>query len=221
MIGDSTMANKTTPTDHPMERGWGMMLHEFFTSDVSIENHAVNGRSTKSFRDEGRWTIVFNKIKKGDYVFIQFGHNDEKPDTLLHTDPETSFKFNLARYINETRQRGGIPVLFTSIARRTFNSDGTLRDTHRRYIGAALEVANEFHVTCIDLNSATNKLLLSLGDEPSKALYMWIKSDSTNSEPRKDNTHLNVAGARAVAQIAADSISIKIPLLKKYLLNKK
>ena len=83
MIGDSTMANKTTPTDHPMERGWGMMLHEFFTSDVSIENHAVNGRSTKSFRDEGRWTIVFNKIKKGDYVFIQFGHNDEKPDTLL------------------------------------------------------------------------------------------------------------------------------------------
>lgn len=204
------MANKTTPEDHPAERGWGMMLPEYFNSKVKIDNHAVNGRSTKSFCTEGRWAKVYKQIKHGDYVFIQFGHNDQKTDTLLHTDPETSYKANLARYIAETRERAGTPVLFTSIVRRTFNADGTLRDTHGRYIEAMRQVATQLGVVCVDLNAATKTLIENMGDEPSKALYMWV-------DDRKDNTHLNEKGARTVAGLVADSIRIRIPKLIKYL----
>jgi len=207
-IGDSTMANKTSPGDHPAERGWGMMLSEFFKPNVSVQNHAKNGRSSKSFRTEGRWDVVLKEIKPGDYVFIQFGHNDQKADTLLHTDPETTYKANLARYINETRQRGGIPVLFTSIVRRSFNVDGTLRNTHGAYIDAMKQVAVEQAVVCIDLNAATRKFVQNMGDEPSKSLYMWV-------DDRKDDTHLNEKGARAVAQLAVDSLKAKLPTLKR------
>lgn len=119
MIGDSTMANKVLSGGN-LERGWGQMLPGFFSEDIHVDNHAVNGRSSKSFIDEGRWDVVLSKIKKGDYVFIQFGHNDEKPDVKRHTDPDTTFDANLRRFILETRSRGGIPVLFNSIVRRNF-----------------------------------------------------------------------------------------------------
>ncbi len=119
MIGDSTMANKELAGDNP-ERGWGQMLPGFLSEGIKVENHAVNGRSSKSFIDEGRWDIVVSRIKKGDYVFIQFGHNDEKDDPKRHTDPGLSFDANLVRFVNETRAKGGIPVLFNSIVRRNF-----------------------------------------------------------------------------------------------------
>jgi len=209
-IGDSTMANKTTPGDHPAERGWGMMLPEFFKPTVTIQNHAKNGRSSKSFHSEGLWTKVQEQIKPGDYVFIQFGHNDQKTDNLRHTDPETTYKANLTRYINETRERGGIPVLFTSIVRRTFNANGTLRNTHGAYIDAVRQVATEKNVICIDLNAATKELVKNMGDEPSKAIYMWV-------DDRKDDTHLNENGARAVAKMVVDSVREKLPKLRKYL----
>lgn len=210
-IGDSTMANKSTPGDHPAERGWGMLLPEFFKPTISIQNHAKNGRSSKSFRTEGRWAAVYSQIKCGDYVFIQFGHNDQKADTLLHTDPETTYKANLARYITETRERGGIPVLFTSIVRRSFNADGSLRDTHGKYIEVVKQVAQQYKVVCIDLNAATRTLIEKTGDEPSKALYMWV-------DDRKDNTHLSERGAQTVAQMAVDSLKAKVPKLRKYIL---
>ena len=209
-IGDSTMANKTTPGDHAAERGWGMLLQEFFKPTVTIQNHAKNGRSSKSFRTEGRWTKVQEQIKKGDYVFIQFGHNDQKADTLLHTDPETTYKANLVRYITETRERGGIPVLFTSIVRRSFKTDGTLRDTHGAYIDAVRQVAVQHKVIFIDLNIATKELVENIGNETSKNLYMWV-------DDRKDNTHLNEKGARAVTRMAVDSLKTKFPKLRKYL----
>lgn len=117
MIGDSTMANKDI-RGGKMERGWGMMLKNFFTDDVIIDNHALNGRSSKSFIAEGQWQKVVDKIKPGDYVFIQFGHNDEKDDPKRHTDPGTTFDENLRKFVNETRMRGGIPVLFNSVVRR-------------------------------------------------------------------------------------------------------
>ena len=143
MIGDSTMANKDT-TGGKQERGWGMVLQQYFDSHVVVDNHAVNGRSTKSFINEGRWDKVLAKIKPGDYVFIQFGHNDEKPQPERHTDPGTTFDDNLRKFVNETRSKGGIPVLFNCVERRLFfdknksqplattnakADDETLRDT--------------------------------------------------------------------------------------------
>ena len=119
MIGDSTMANKDISGDK-QERGWGMVLRCYFTDDVRIHNHAVNGRSSKSFIDEGRWQRVLDQLKPGDYVFIQFGHNDEKPSADRHTNPGTTFDDNLARFVLETREKGAIPVLFNAVVRRNF-----------------------------------------------------------------------------------------------------
>ena len=122
-IGDSTMANKKLEGGNP-ERGWGQMLSRYFSDDITIDNHAVNGRSSKSFIDEGRWDAVLSKIQKGDYVFIQFGHNDEKDDPKRHTDCGTTFDANLKKFVVETRKKGGIPVLFNSIVRRNFGNSG-------------------------------------------------------------------------------------------------
>jgi pectinesterase len=218
-IGDSTMANKSAPTDHTAERGWAMLLPEFLKPAIQLQNHAKNGRSSKSFRAEGLWEKVYEQLKPGDYVFIQFGHNDQKNDTLRYTDPGSTFRANLARYVTETREKGGIPVLFTSIVRRAFNPDGSLRDTHGPYIDAVREVAAELNVVCIDLNAATHQLVQNLGNEPSKSMYMWIEPTAYNcfAESRKDDTHLSEKGARFVAQLAVDSISTKIPELRKHL----
>ena len=120
IIGDSTAANKDT-TGGKQERGWGMVLQEYFDANyIRVDNHAVNGRSSKSFIDEGRWDKVLEKMQPGDYVIIQFGHNDEKPKADRHTDPGSTFDYNLARFIRETREHGGIPILMNCVVRRNF-----------------------------------------------------------------------------------------------------
>ena len=113
-----------------------MVLQGFFTDDIVVDNHAVNGRSSKSFIDEGRWQVVLDKIKPGDYVIIQFGHNDEKPQADRHTDPGSTFDANLRRFVEETRARGGHPILMNSVVRRNFqqvvpqnDDDEKLRET--------------------------------------------------------------------------------------------
>lgn len=97
-------------------------IARFFDDKVIVDNHAVNGRSSLSFINEGRWKKVLDSIKPGDYVFIQFGHNDEKSMPDRHTDPGSTFDANLARYVNETRAKGGIPVLFNAVVRRCYYS---------------------------------------------------------------------------------------------------
>lgn len=119
VIGDSTAAEKSKPAQNP-ERGWGMVLQGFFDDKIRVDNRAVNGRSSKSFIDEGRWQKVLDDLQPGDYVFIQFGHNDEKPKPDRHTDPGSTFDDNLRRFVNETRAKGGIPVLFNCVVRRNF-----------------------------------------------------------------------------------------------------
>lgn len=211
-IGDSTMANKKLEGENP-ERGWGQMLSRYFTDDITIDNHAVNGRSSKSFIDEGRWDAVLSKIQKGDYVFIQFGHNDEKDDPNRHTDPGTTFDANLKKFVEDTRAKGGIPVLFNSIVRRNFGkADGnavanaikqddirngidpkapkdsieegaTLIDTHGAYLISPKNVAKELNVTFIDLNSLTHKLVEGMGPQKSKELYLWVEPKTVPALP--------------------------------------
>ena len=112
IIGDSTAANKGGIAEGKQERGWGMALQCYFDPDfIRVDNHAVNGRSSLSFLNEGRWDKVLEKLKPGDYVIIQFGHNDEKPKADRHTDPGSTFDYLLAKYVRETREHGGIPVL--------------------------------------------------------------------------------------------------------------
>ena len=236
-IGDSTMANKDIKGGK-LERGWGMMLRHCFSDDVRVDNHAQNGRSSKSFIDEGRWDKVLGLIKPGDYVFIQFGHNDEKPDEKRHTVPGSTFDDNLRKFVRETRERGGIPVLFNSVVRRNFSGSKTavtdddlrtnssaglkegevLIDTHGDYIVAPLNLAREMNVPFVDANRITHDLEQSLGVEGSKKLHMWYLPGETPSQPegRQDNTHYNIYGASVVARLLADEASRQVPALKKY-----
>lgn len=240
MIGDSTMANKKLDGGNP-ERGWGMVLPGFFSEDIKIDNHAANGRSSKSFISEGRWAKVISKVKKGDYVFIQFGHNDEKADSIRHTEPGTTFDDNLRRYVNETRAKGGIPVLFNSIVRRNFvqpkdasitkdirrtpgekeqPKEGTvLFDTHGAYLDSPRNVAKELGVVFVDMNKITHDLVQELGPVESKKLFMFVAPNQIPAFPkgREDNTHLNVYGARTIAGLAVDAIGKEIPELAEYI----
>jgi pectinesterase len=242
VIGDSTAAKKDT-TGGKQERGWGMMLQECFDADyIVVDNHAVNGRSSKSFIDEGRWDKVLAKIKPGDYVIIQFGHNDEKPQPERHTEPGSTFDYNLSKYVRETREHGGIPVLMNAVARRdffihtpandddeklrnsTFKDGGsrkegkTLNDTHGLYRVAPMDVAHYMNCHFVDANKITSELEQSLGTEGSKKLHMWFLPGQEPSEPqgKQDNTHYNKYGARVVAGLLADALCKEIPVLSKY-----
>lgn len=217
MIGDSTMANKKLDGGNP-ERGWGHVLPGFFSEEIRIDNHAKNGRSTKSFIDEGRWDKVIEKVKPGDYVFIQFGHNDAKDDVKRHTDPGTTFDDNLRRFVNETRAKGGTPVLFNSIVRRNF-VDGVLVDTHGAYRDVPRQIAEELDVVFIDLNTLTHEWISLLGEEASRQYFMWVEPMTLACCPdgKQDNTHLNIQGAKVVARMAVNELAQKIPSIKLHM----
>lgn len=200
-IGDSTMANKKTEV-YP-ETGWCQVLGDYLDESVRVSNHAVNGRSSKSFIDEGRWNAVLDSLKEVDFVFIQFGHNDEKEyDSTRYTTPFGTYTANLERFINESRNKGATPVLFTSIVRRKFGENGKLIDTHGDYPAATRNLAQKLNVPLIDLQMLTKKWVNSLGDEPSKAMYLWTAPSKRFPKGRKDDTHLSEEGARKVAILA-------------------
>jgi pectinesterase len=204
MIGDSTMADKD-PKAAP-ETGWGQVLQSFFKETVKVANHARNGRSSKSFINEGLWGKVLQDMQPGDYAIIQFGHNDKKSDEARHTDPYTTYKDCLQRYVNETRAKGAFPILCTSIVRRKFDEKGRLTDTHGDYPAAMKQVAKELKVPLLDLQLRTHKLVTDLGPEKSKSIYLY-------TEKAQDDTHLNAEGATAVARMAAEEIkALKLPL---------
>ncbi len=216
MIGDSTMANKPDPEINP-ERGWGQMLHLYFDDNIIVQNYAVNGRSTKSFINEGLWDSVKTKIEPGDYVFIQFGHNDKKEyDPKRYANPITAFRKNLEIFVNDTKSKGGIPVLISPIVRRKFNEDSVLTDTHGLYPLITRLVAFENNVYFIDLQLKTEEFVTKLGPEKSKKMYLWIKSDSAGYFPegKKDDTHLTVIGAKNICSLATECMKeLKMPLI--------
>ncbi len=208
LIGDSTMADKPDPGNNP-ERGWGQMLPAFFSERVDVRNHAVNGRSTKSFIREGRWDSVLVHLKKGDYVFIQFGHNDAKiTDSTRYTNPYTGYRRNLIRYVTESRRKGANPVLFSPIVRRKFNESGTLEDAHGAYPFVMREVARELDVPFVDMQLKSEDLVLSLGPEKSKELYLWVSQGVYEMYPegKQDNTHFTKKGAMEMARLAAEGL---------------
>ena len=244
VIGDSTAAQKDI-SGGKQERGWAMALACYFDDNIRVDNHAVNGRSSLSFFNEGRWQKVLDRMKPGDYVIIQFGHNDEKPKADRHTDPGSTFDYMLARYVRETREHGGIPVLMNCVVRRNFfvnapdnDDDEKLRtttfkdgvrmvegdsliDTHGLYRVAPRDVAQRMNCHFVDANQITHDLEQGLGTEASKKLHMWFKPGEEPSVPegRQDNTHYNVYGAHVVARLLADALCREIPLLSKYRLD--
>lgn len=219
LIGDSTMADKENPDKNP-EHGWGQMLPALMTKDIVIQNHATNGRSSKSFRTEGRWDKVLQQLKKGDFVIIQFGHNDQKiNDSSRFTNPYTQYRANLERYVRETRAKGATPVLMTSIARRNFNENGVLVDTHKEYPLVVRLVADDLKVPFVDLQLLTEQLEISYGPEKSRKLHLHYKEGEDPYYPKgkDDDTHLSELGATLVAQMAARSLKSLKSGLEKYI----
>ncbi|MFZ4478044.1 MAG: glycosyl hydrolase family 28 protein, partial [Saprospiraceae bacterium] len=214
LIGDSTMANKRVG-DAP-ETGWGQVLHEFFTEKIEIRNHAMNGQSTKSFRDKGYWKVVLEELKKDDYVIIQFGHNDAKAEDSTRSAPaQTVFRENLIQYIREIKNKGAFPILATPVFRRNFDEKGNLQDTHGDYPAVVKAVAKSQQVELLDLHAASSKVIQQHGVERSKWLFMHHGGGVFGKFPDgiADNTHFSPYGARCIAAAAAaELVQMRHPL---------
>ena len=194
-IGDSTVARNNIHS-YP-QTGMSQGLPLYLKESVRVVSYAKNGRSTKSFLDEGRFAPVEAAMEPGDFLFIQFGHNDEKPDEARHTDPDTTFQENLHLFIRAARQTGAYPVLLTPIARRLFDEKGNfLPGSHGAYPAAMKQAAADAGVPVIDLTEKTERFLAELGDEPSKPLFVWPV----------DNTHLKYEGAVKMAGFVAEGL---------------
>lgn len=212
LAGDSTCAIKETKA-YP-ETGWGMPFVYFWDSTVQVVNLAKNGRSTSSFRREGLWDKIMNECSKGDYVLIQFGHNDEIP-TKKNATTETEFKNNLTLYVNETKAKGANPVLITPVARRKFDSSGKIVGTHDVYAQIVRVVAAEQKVPLIDLDVQSQQLYQQLGVEHSKFLFLHLAPGEHPNYPngKVDDTHFSELGARLIAQIVLKNIRTIVPEL--------
>ena len=205
LAGDSTMAQKQ-PDKRP-ETGWGEALQPCFDSAaVRVANRAMNGRSTRSFVAEGRWKAIVDSMKAGDYVFIQFGHNDEKVGTANYSSPE-DYRRNLVRFVDDVRSRGGHPVLFTPVIRRRFEG-ARLVDTHGAYPDAARAAAKEANVPLVDMTRASAALVEPMGPDSSRALWLHLEPGANPNYPSgvRDDTHFNPLGAQRMAGLAIDAL---------------
>ena len=218
IAGDSTAAIKLA-TKRP-ETGWGEMLGQYFRpSEVQIADRALNGRSTKSFIAEGHWQALVDSVHAGDYVFIQFGHNDESKDKGDRYTPPDDFRKNLARMVADVRAKGGKPVLFTPVRRRKFDAQGNLEDTHGDYPGYTRTVARELSVPLIDMHESSAEVLRSYGPDSSAKLFLQLEKGENANYPDgvHDNTHFRPLGAELMARCAVDGIKAMLPELAAHL----
>lgn len=214
LAGDSTMAEKT-PEARP-EFGWGEMLQGWFLpGDVSVKNHAKNGRSTKSFFDEGLWDSLLSEVNPGDYVFIQFGHNDPKEHSPERYAPPPVYRANLERFVSDVNARNATPVLLTPVVRRRFDENGAFYDTHGAYPDLVKEVASSTGAPLIDLHTSSKRYLIAYGAARSKELFLWLNPGESQNHPKgiEDNTHFSPQGARAMASLVMQGIKENVPTL--------
>lgn len=208
IAGDSTAALKGAEAK-PMA-GWGEYLQGHFTPEVVIDNRAINGRSTKSFLTEGRLANIEQDLRPGDYLLIQFGHNDEKQeDPARYTDPDTEYKHNLQLYIESARSRGGLPVLLTSVSRRRFTAAGEPDPLAvGAYPAAMRAVASLTGTPLLDIFAASQQLYRTLGFGGSQQLFLHLPPKQHPNYPDgvMDDTHFSIEGARKIAALVAEAI---------------
>jgi len=219
LAGDSTMAEKL-PEKRP-ETGWGEKLQAHFDAHtVRVENHAKNGRSTRTFLEEGRWTAIMDKLRPGDYVFIQFGHNDASVEKTDRYAPPTVYRNNLIGFVSEVRNRKAQPILFTPVARRRVSDEGQLVDGHGEYPGIVREIAKSFDVPLIDMHRSSTMVLQRYGTEESKQLFLILPAGANPNYPNgvNDNTHFSPLGAEEMAKAAVDELKRVDKKLAKHFL---
>lgn len=212
LIGGSTMAN--FPEGHP-KPGWGQQLPKFFKKPGVIQNHARSGRSSKSFIDQGLWDKVIEEMRAGDFLIVHFGTNDSKAsDPARFVEPRGQFRTNLERFIQETRAKGAIPILATSLARRAWDDHGRLVDDGSEYVVVTREIAAAHDVPLLEMRLRSLELERSLGVEGSIRLHAYIEPGTNSFYPKglKDNTHYSEYGATRIAALAVEEFRrLKLP----------
>lgn len=203
VIGDST-ASVYTQELYP-RMGWAQPLQDYFPAACAeVQDKALSGRSSKSFYDEGAWTPIARQLRAGDFVLIQFGHNDEKrDDASRYADPYGSYQQYLSRYIDDTLASGATPILLTSIERNKWNA-GKLASTHGDYPEAVRQLAQTRAVRLVDMTTITHDYLENIGEGAATKLFMNLSPGESPNYPsgNSDNTHLQERGAHAVAELA-------------------
>lgn len=193
--GDSTVKFNKIDTYPQMGLSQGIQL--YLKDDVVVRSYAENGRSTKSFINEGRLSRIAEEISEGDFLFIEFGHNDEKEaDPTRYAAAETDYKDNLKKFVSVAKEHGAYPVIITPVARRVFDENGKISPTHGKYPACAIEAAKECGVPYIDLTSVSERYLESVGDYASRPMYVYPK----------DNSHLTMHGAVVFSGFIADGL---------------
>ncbi len=222
IAGDSTAQSYKEQKDG-LIKGWGQMLSLYLSDEVEVVNHAMGGRSTKTFIGEGRWDKLLSQVSAGDYVFIQFGHNDASTRPERHASYD-DYRANLVRMISDVRAKDANPVLLTSVVMRTFQKGNLVDDRLKGYPVITRQIAKEYGVPMIDINLKTRDFITILGDEDSKAYYRWVEPGVDHAKPDglKDDTHMMEKGAKQVAFFVAEGIKeLNIERLSKYVnLNK-
>ncbi|HRB11777.1 MAG TPA: GDSL-type esterase/lipase family protein, partial [Vicinamibacteria bacterium] len=216
LAGDSTMAEKLA--EKRPETGWGEMLQPLFKQGVEVRNYAKNGRSTRTFISEGLWDGLIANVKEGDYVFLQFGHNDESKEKVDRYTPPADYRANLARFVAETRARKATPVLMTPVMRRRFDPSGALQDTHGEYPDLVRALARETGAPLLDLHLESGRVLAEYGPEGSIPLFLQLKAGENPNYPNgiADNTHFSPKGAALMAERVAASVrSTALPLARE------
>jgi lysophospholipase L1-like esterase len=215
------LAGNSTVTDQAKEpwAAWGQMIPRFFNSGVVVANFAESGEALKSFVAENRLMKIMSLIRPGDYLFIEFGHNDQKPASSAYVEPFTGYKAMLKQYIQETREKGALPVLVTSMHRRKFDEYGKIVNTHGDYPEAVRQVAREENVPLIDLNAMSASLYEALGPEDSKKLFVHYPAGSFSGQEAelKDDSHHSAYGAYELAKCIVEGIKASVPELARYL----
>ncbi|WP_420490114.1 rhamnogalacturonan acetylesterase [Neobacillus drentensis] len=218
LAGDSTVSNYSSKA--APRAGWGQVFPRFFDKKVVVKNEAKSGRSSKSFIDEGRLESILKQIEKGDYLFIQFGHNDKIEDRR-YTEPYSTYKSYLKQYIDGARAKQAIPVLVTPVERRHFTTGGLELDSHGAYPTAMKELGLEEHVPVIDLTAKSKVLFQKLGPERTKDIFLWLETGANKNYPKgiQDNTHFQENGAKEIARLVLDSIKeLKLTPLQNHIL---
>jgi lysophospholipase L1-like esterase len=207
IAGDSTAQTYNEERDG-LIKGWGQMLDCYLNENIEVVNHAIGGRSTNSFIAEGRWDKLLSEVKPGDYVFIQFGHNDASTRPERHTSYE-EYEVNLKRMIEDVRKKDAHPVLLTSLVMRTFVNGHLIDDRLKGYPVITRKVAKEEDVPLIDINLKSHDFITMLGDEESKPYYRWVEPgvDPKKPDGLQDDTHMMEKGAKQVAQFVAEGIA--------------
>ncbi|MCR5100588.1 MAG: rhamnogalacturonan acetylesterase [Butyrivibrio sp.] len=206
--GDSTVTTNKI-SSYP-QTGIGQAFDRYTRDDVIVYNHSVNGRSTKSFIDESRLARIYDEISEGDFLFIQFGHNDEKVnDPARYTDPDGEYIVNLGKFVNVARNKGAYPVFITSLERRLFDENGNLKPSeHEPYVKAVKKAGVKFDVPVVDLWTMSREFLTKVGDEDSKKYYMHLAPGEASWKPegQQDNSHLKYEGACIYAGMIAKGL---------------